>query len=123
MVEELSGLSAGTIPTSRLLGLSNYTRGFLKAGVRVVVMVVIVLLAILVPSFDVVMGLLGSAMAFSICIVLPVAFYLKLFHEQIGMAEKVLDWFLVIVSSVLAIVGTVWVFLPKHVRQKVDGIN
>ncbi len=123
MIEELSGFSAGTIPTSRLLGLSNYKRGFLKAGVRVVVMVVIVLLAILVPSFDVVMGLLGSAMAFSICIVLPVAFYLKLFHEQIGMAEKFLDWFLVIVSSVLAIVGTVWVFLPKHVRQKVDGIN
>ena len=81
----------------------------------------IVLLGVLVPSFDTIMALMGSAMAFSICIVLPVAFYLKLFAKEISRKEKVLDWFLIVVCSIMGIIGTVWVFLPKRVRERMDG--
>jgi vesicular inhibitory amino acid transporter len=40
-------------------------------------------------------------------------FYLKIFGEKISMRERIFDYFLIAVSSVLAIVGTIWAFLPK----------
>ncbi|KAL2055154.1 hypothetical protein ABVK25_004492 [Lepraria finkii] len=120
-VERFFGLDPHQVSqSSGLVGLSGYTRGFLKYGIRVLTVVVIVVLAILVPSFDTVMALLGSAMAFSICIVLPLAFHLKLFGNEIGKTEKGLNWFLIIICSIMGIVGTVWVFLPKHVRENLD---
>lgn len=102
--------------------MPGYTRGVLKCVVRAFNIVAITLLAILVPSFDIIMGLLGSAMAFSICIILPVAFHLRLYSDSIGIKEKALNWFLIVVSSLMAIIGTVWVFLPTHVRERWDGL-
>ena len=66
------------------------------------------------------MALLGSAMGFSICIVFPVAFHMKLFYKDISRAEKALHWVLITVFSILAVVGTVWVFLPRAMRQSLD---
>lgn len=74
----------------------------------------IVTIAILVPSFDRIMALMGSVMCFSICIILPLAFYLKMFSHEISRKERILDWVLIITCSVMAVVGTVWVFLPKE---------
>lgn len=68
------------------------------------------------------MALMGSAMAFSICIVLPLAFHLKLFGKELGMKEKALNWFLIVVCSVMAVIGTVWVFLPEEMRERMDGV-
>ena len=122
-VERFFGLDPRQISqSSGLVGLSSYTRGFLECGIRILTVVVIVVLAILVPSFDTIMALLGSAMAFSICIVLPLAFHLKLFGNEIGRTEKGLNWFLIVICSIMGIVGTVWVFLPKHVRENLDRI-
>ena len=121
VLEDFIGLNSYTIPTARLLDLSSYTRRFLRSGVRLTTIGTIVVLAILVPSFDTVMALLGSAMAFSICIILPLSFHLKLFHKEIGRLEKALHWFLITVCSALAVIGTVWVFLPTHTRQRLDG--
>lgn len=121
LLEDFIGLSPHKIPSSRLLSASGFTQGFLRSGVRFITITAMVLIAILVPSFDMVMALLGSAMAFSICIILPVAFHLKLFYEDIGRPEKALHWFLIITCSILAVIGTVWVFLPKHVRHNLDG--
>lgn len=107
---------------SSLLGLSGYSRGILKFMIRIVTVAVIILIAILVPSFDAIMALMGSAMAFSICIVLPLAFHLKLFGKELGMKEKALNWFLIVVCSIMAVIGTVWVFLPKQMRERLDGV-
>ena len=68
------------------------------------------------------MALMGSAMAFSICIILPLAFHLKLFGKELGTREKVLNWFLIVISSFMAVIGTVWVFLPKQMRDRMDGL-
>lgn len=122
ILEKLVGLDPQEMPrASGLLGLSGYTRGFLKFAIRIFTVAVIILIAILVPSFDTIMALMGSAMAFSICIVLPLAFHLKLFGKEMGMKEKVLNWFLIVVCSILAVIGTVWVFLPKQMRERMDG--
>lgn len=74
-------------------------------------------LSILVPDFDSIMGLMGSALCFTICIILPVAFYLKMFSSeggQIKKGEKILDYVLIVVCSALGILGTVFAILPKE---------
>ena len=122
ILEKLIGLDPQEMPrASGFLGLSGYTRGSLKFAIRIFTVAVIILIAILVPSFDTIMALMGSAMAFSICIVLPLAFHLKLFGKEMGMKEKVLNWFLIVVCSILAVIGTVWVFLPEQMRERMDG--
>jgi vesicular inhibitory amino acid transporter len=40
-------------------------------------------------------------------------FYLKIFGKEVSLPERLLDYFLITICSVLAIVGTVWAFLPK----------
>lgn len=80
--------------------------------VRVFVIILIVFIAIVFPSFDRIMALMGSLLCFTICIILPLAFYLKIFGSEISLSERIFDWFLIIVSSVMAIVGTAWALMP-----------
>ena len=123
IIERIVGIDPQEMPrASGLVGLSGSTRGVLKFTIRIFTIAFIVLLAIFIPSFDIVMGLMGSAMVFSVSIVLPLAFHLKLFGKEMGMKEKVLDWFLILIGSFLAVIGTVWVFLPKELRERMDGV-
>ena len=111
----LAGLDPRVVSDSQaLVGMSGWTRGLLKLAVRVLTTVLFVVLAIAFPDFDRIMALLGSAMCFSICIILPLAFHLKLFGRVISARERLLNWFLIAVCSVMATVGTVWAFLPRH---------
>lgn len=74
------------------------------------------LLAIFFPDFDSIMALMGSALCFSICIILPVSMYLTIFSsegKEISRKERILDWFLIIVCSALALTGTVFAIIPK----------
>ena len=87
-------------------------RRFARILIRILSVVIIVVLAIAFPAFDRIMALMGSCLCFTICIILPVTFYLRIYGEEIGHAERILDWILLTVSSVLAAVGTVWAFLP-----------
>lgn len=96
-------------------GVRDSIRQSSRILIRIMVVVVIVLMAIVFPSFDRIMALMGSALCFTICIILPLAFYLKIFGKEISLAERILDWFLLIISSALAIIGTVWAFLPQSV--------
>lgn len=93
---------------------SGSTRLLVKSLIRTTLIVVITILAIFIPNFDTIMGLMGSAMCFIICIIFPVAFYLKLFGKHISIMERMLDWFLIFVCSIMGIMGTVWVCLPRH---------
>ena len=76
--------------------------------------VLIVVIAIVLPNFDSIMAFMGSTLCFSICVILPLAFYLKIFGEDIALKERILDWILVVVCSIMALVGTIWAFLPKE---------
>jgi solute carrier family 32 (vesicular inhibitory amino acid transporter) len=93
--------------------MSPLTRGVFKILIRVLVVLLIVVIAIVFPDFDSIMALMGSALCFTICIILPVAFYLKIFGKDVSLKERIFDWFLIISCSIMAIVGTVWTFLPK----------
>ena len=112
-IEVLTGLDARAVSDNpSLIGFSGMSRGLLRVAIRVLTMVSFVAMAILFPFFDRVMALLGSAMCFTICVILPLLFHLRIFGRDISLRERVLDYALIAVSSVLAVVGTVWVFLP-----------
>lgn len=88
--------------------------------IRIFTIALIVVLAVVFPSFDRIMAFLGSFLCFTICIIFPLAFYLKIFGKEISRRERILDWFLLIFSSILATIGTVWAFLP---REMISGTS
>ena len=114
-LELFLGLDARAVASvnSSATGLSGLTRGILKITVRILCVVVFVILAILVPDFDRIMSLLGAVACFTICIILPAAFHLKLFGSELSKTQKARDWILIAISSVLAIVSTAFNFVPK----------
>lgn len=109
------GLDSRAVSQSTSLhGMSGFTRGILKATIRIAMTILFVIFAILVPDFDRIMSLLGSVACFSICIILPLAFHLKIFGKEIPRTEKIMNWALIVISTVLAVVATVFNFLPKE---------
>ena len=107
----LDARALGNTPATH--GMTGLTRGILKIAVRIVCVAVFVLLAVLIPEFDRIMSLLGSVACFSICLILPCAFHLKLFGEEMPRWQKVVDWSLLVVSTALALVSTAFNFIPK----------
>ncbi|PYI22133.1 hypothetical protein BO99DRAFT_30943 [Aspergillus violaceofuscus CBS 115571] len=85
-----------------------------KAAIRIAVIVLIVCMAVVFPSFDRIMALMGSALCFTICIILPLAFHLKIFGKEISPRERLLNWSLLVISSILALIGTAWSFIPQE---------
>ncbi|WPH00792.1 Hypothetical protein R9X50_00362200 [Acrodontium crateriforme] len=100
--------------TPALAGLSGLTRGVMKLTIRISCVAAFVIFAILVPEFDTIMSLVGAIACFTVCIILPCAFHLKLFNSELSRWEKARDWFLIVVSSILAIVSTAFNFVPKE---------
>jgi vesicular inhibitory amino acid transporter len=114
-LEVLFGLDTRSLAMSSSIdGMSGLTRGVLKITLRMVTIVIFVIIAIVFPSFDRIMTLLGSVACFSICIILPLAFHLKLFGKEISSGEKTMNWVLIIVSTIMAIISTVFACLPKE---------
>ncbi|KAF2273755.1 uncharacterized protein EI97DRAFT_142966 [Westerdykella ornata] len=101
--------------SSSLNGLSGMTRGMLKFSLRLVMIALFVFIAIIFPSFDRIMTLLGAVACFSICIILPLAFHLKLFGKELSGTEKMVNWVLIVVSTVMALTSTAFAFVPKDV--------
>lgn len=107
-LEMFSGISS-----REASGTSGPADKILKVSIRILVIVLFVVVSIVFPAFDSIMAFMGSTLCFSICVIFPLMFYLKIFGNEISFREKVLDYFLIAVSSLLAILGTVWAFLPK----------
>ena len=114
-LEVLFGLDTRSLAMSSSLdGMSGLNRGIFKILLRLSAIVVFVIIAILFPSFDRIMTLLGSVACFSVCIILPVAFHLKLFGNEISRGEKMLNWALMVVSTIMAVVSTAFACVPPE---------
>ncbi|KAF8472472.1 transmembrane amino acid transporter protein-domain-containing protein [Kalaharituber pfeilii] len=105
------------VTSESMIGNSATFRGIGKVVVRILCNVMFVAIAILFPSFDRIMALLGSFLCFSICVILPLAFYLKICSEDIKPFERQMIYVLLVISILLAASGTVWSFLPKGALQ------
>ncbi|PYH40673.1 putative transporter [Aspergillus saccharolyticus JOP 1030-1] len=114
-IEVLCGLvSRPERPSIQQGTIGSVLRNALKAAIRIAVVVFIVFMAVLFPSFDRIMALMGSALCFTICIILPLAFHLKIFGKDISPRERLLNWFVLVISSILALIGTTWSFMPQE---------
>jgi solute carrier family 32 (vesicular inhibitory amino acid transporter) len=80
----------------------------LRCGIRILWVVVLIAAAIMAPDLGIVMAFMGSAMCFTIAIILPLLFYLRIFAPKLSVAKKLLLVVLLVASSVAASVGTVW---------------
>jgi vesicular inhibitory amino acid transporter len=96
------------------VGTSGLTCGLLKSVIRIGVNASIVIIAILVPSFDRIMAFLGSALCFSICVILPMMFYLKIYGDEVPKRERRINQILIVVCTIVATTGTVAAFVPKE---------
>ena len=114
-MEVLTGIDprAATIKPNKF-NQSKFLTNVLKCFFRVVTVFIIVLLAIIVPSFELISAIMGAAFCFTICVILPAAFHLKMFGNEISRKQRVLYWTLIVLSAVLGVVGTVWEFLPRE---------
>ncbi|KDP37882.1 hypothetical protein JCGZ_05764 [Jatropha curcas] len=79
----------------------------IRATVGSLALLLILALALSVPYFEHVLGLTGSLISVSICIVFPCAFYTKISWPQISKPLLILNLSLIAFGSVLGIVGTI----------------
>ncbi|KIV91006.1 hypothetical protein PV10_05599 [Exophiala mesophila] len=101
---------------ARVASEASWKHRLARGAICVVTNLVQLAFAIFFPDFDSLMALLGSLFCFTICIILPVGFYLKIFSEEgqeISKFERIGCWILMSVSTALAILGTVFAILPK----------
>ncbi|CAH2355861.1 vacuolar amino acid transporter 1 [[Candida] railenensis] len=79
---------------------------FSRFLVRVFVNAVFVILAILFPELEKVIGMLGASICFIVCIIFPCLFYLKLCKENVSAFERFIIRLTIFVSAVLAVSAT-----------------
>lgn len=101
-------LKPNRLNQSRLLTRS------LRIFFRILVPILTVAIAIAIPSFELISALMGGLFGYLICVIIPIAFHLKMFGGQMTRRQLILDWTMMVVSLILAIVGTVWEFLPRR---------
>lgn len=71
-----------------------------------------VLIAIAVPNFELVAGVIGGFFGFLSAVTFPLAFHLRMFSDRVSGMHLMMDLFLIVLSVVMGISGTVWEFLP-----------
>ena len=95
------------------LNQSKFLTNLAKTFFRLLIALIAIVFAILIPSFELIAALLGGMFGFLICVIMPVGFHLKMFQGEISRRQVVIDWVYIIISAILAIVGTAWEFLPR----------
>ncbi|KNC96117.1 uncharacterized protein SPPG_08505 [Spizellomyces punctatus DAOM BR117] len=73
----------------------------------------ILIIAILFPTFHSIMSLMGSLFAFSVCVVFPGMCYLKLFGPLLGAKEWAMEMGVVAMGVGLGTIGTIWACFVK----------
>lgn len=102
----------------RLLHISDILNRLLKVLLRVFVIAMFVFFSIVFPAFDRIIGLLGCSMCTTICVLGPIAFYLRIYGDSVSKAERMVCYLIFGVFAAVAVVGTVWCFMPPEMIEK-----
>ena|SRR5436305_11991043 len=115
ILDDLAGLKPRVVAGNQnFIGMSGFSRGLVKIIIRVFTISMFVIVAIIFPAFDRIMALMGSMLCITICIILPLLFYLKLFDEEVSRKERTFHYILIGAGSAMAVVGSIWAFIPKE---------
>lgn len=99
------------------IGINKYHKGKPYCSIprkllnRAVISIVYLASALLITSFGKVMSLLGSAICFTVCITLPVLFYLNVYKNEIGSTQRILLYAMVSISVLCTIIGSTSVII------------
>lgn len=74
--------------------------------IKLLLTVLALLVSIFVPSFSFLCSMVGMICTMSVSVIFPAAAHLKMFGPQLSLADKVLDWFFIIVGLGMAVFGT-----------------
>lgn len=116
----LAGLHFEPLPGS-VDARRPWVRAVKRAVVRVAVVLVLLAISIAFPAFDSVCAFLGAALCTLISIILPIAFYLKLFWDEIPRLERVVSGVIIVLFAIFGLVGTACTFLPKSMVDAQSG--
>lgn len=86
-----------------------------RCTIRLLWVVLLVAGAVGAPDFSLVMAFMGSALCYTIAVILPLLFYQRIFREELNKLARIKVGLLLATSSLAAIVGTVWAFIPQSV--------
>ncbi|ODV96986.1 hypothetical protein PACTADRAFT_1570 [Pachysolen tannophilus NRRL Y-2460] len=74
---------------------------------RLFVYIFFLIISMIFTSFGKIMAFLGSAICFTVCVTLPLLFYLKIFKNKLSRFNKICLYIGVLVSCLFAISGTI----------------
>src|SRR6266542_6355725 len=80
-------------------------RTALKIFSRTLVSTLVVFIAIRLPAFDRVMGVLGSFFSYTISAILPCVFHLKLYGWTLSRKEYLLNVVIILICGILSVLG------------------
>lgn len=90
--------------------MSSQMRMFIRGSLGSIMLIGILGLALSIPYFQYVLGLTGSLVSTSICIIFPGAFYTKIFWSQLSKPLLVLNFVLIGFGSICGLFGTITSF-------------
>ncbi|KAI8098773.1 transmembrane amino acid transporter protein-domain-containing protein [Halteromyces radiatus] len=79
---------------------------------RIALSAFVIYIATVFPGFDRIMSLLGALFSFGISVIFPLACYHQLYHGSMTYKDLIINWTFLIISVILATLGTVWSCLP-----------
>jgi amino acid permease len=68
-------------------------------------------LAIVIPNFGALMSLIGAATIAAVIFMMPAGFYMKIFWDRISLFEKIACFFIVILGTAAAIIGSIFAIM------------
>ncbi|KAI9301625.1 transmembrane amino acid transporter protein-domain-containing protein [Cunninghamella echinulata] len=86
--------------------------GFFFLG-RLFLSAFVIYVASVFPGFDRIVAFLGALFSFGISVIFPLACYQKLYHSTMSTKDSIINWILLLISIILALVGTLWSCLPN----------
>ena len=85
---------------------SERAMGLLSVVIKLVLILLALWVAIFVPSFSFLCGLVGLICTMAVSVVFPAAAYLRMFSSKLGSLEKLMYWIFVAAGLFMGIVGT-----------------
>ncbi|ORZ08983.1 transmembrane amino acid transporter protein-domain-containing protein [Absidia repens] len=91
----------------------TWKRHLLSTIGRIALSAFVIYIATVFPGFDRIMSLLGALFSFGISVIFPLACYHQLYSSSMTYKGLIINWMFLIISLVLAILGTVWSCFPS----------
>ncbi|MCL7029072.1 hypothetical protein MKW94_010256 [Papaver nudicaule] len=84
-----------------------WKRNIIRGAAGSLFLLIVLVLSITIPFFETVLGLTGSLVSIFVSVILPIAFYLRIFRQKISLASLVIHLIVIVICLVVGIMGTI----------------